>query len=982
MQGWSLLVAAALVLVGCDRRQMADADGKLLVLPSKLDFTRVPMYGGADLELRLRNVGRGSVSVTEAWVEGSDGSTYAVEFLKPAPHELKPSDTDDLLVKFRPTREGLQGAVLVVRSDHPTEPLTHIPLSGQGVNAKATVNVKRLDFGRIEAQSRKSLQLTFKNISDLGIEVGNTVVGNDQDEFTVPSFPLAPFEEKVVEVAFAPERVGIKDSRIVVQPCTHCPTEEVLLVAEALDRAVVAEPWTLSFGQVAMDRDATLQATLHNISTEPMELLNFAFSANTDVSFTSPGGSFPRVLPPDGRVQYDIKYTPGHMGPASGQADYGVRSVRNPTTSVSLAGWGGAAEICISPLAWDFGEVPVGSKNGKVVNIRNCGTNNDVPLEIRGIRFGGDNVPGENQFTLEVPSTPVSLKAGEEINVTVFYEPTRDGSAGGNLHLETSLFGLEDVRVGFNGRARTSEDCRIAITPLQLDFGTVTPNRGGVLGVKVRNLGTDVCPVKNIKIRDDAGGVFVMPGGELDGFVVIEGEYFSFMVAFEPPPQGGSFLGTLQIETGDPANPLILVPLLGNSQPTCLVATPHELNFGVARPDCPPPPQEINFVNQCAQPVDLRGISIGAGTTDGEFLLEGISESLPRTLQPGQGVTVSVRYLAQIRGLNLSPLYVDVAGLAQPQLVSLIGESSSKVDRTDRFTQQDGQKVDVLFVVDNTASMVEEQPRLISALPAFVDAALSKGVDLHVAVTTTGIAAVSDACPGGARGGEAGRLFPVDNSSPRLLTQATPNLAARLQQNANVGQCAQIEQGFEAMRRALSDPLVRSTDDPRTALPNDGNAGFLRDEAALAVVFVGDEDDHSPDAVDTYLRFVRELKGASQPNRAVLFAIAPTENSCSTAGGTGNRYFEAATRTGGEVMDICSADYAPVLRNVANKAFGPQDRFPLSAIPDGTGFTVRINGAVVGSGWSYDAGTNSIVFSPMPPAAARIEISYRMVCQR
>ena len=89
------------------------------------------------------------------------------------------------------------------------------------------------------------------------------------------------------------------------------------------------------------------------------------------------------------------------------------------------------------------------------------------------------------------------------------------------------------------------------------------------------------------------------------------------------------------------------------------------------------------------------------------------------------------------------------------------------------------------------------------------------------------------------------------------------------------------------MRRALSTPLVNRADDPRTALPNDGNQGFLREEAALAVVFVGDEDDHSPDAVDTYIRFLRELKGAAQPNRAAIFAIASTGGGCGSAGGGG-----------------------------------------------------------------------------------------------
>jgi hypothetical protein len=388
----------------------------------------------------------------------------------------------------------------------------------------------------------------------------------------------------------------------------------------------------------------------------------------------------------------------------------------------------------------------------------------------------------------------------------------------------------------------------------------------------------------------------------------------------------------------------------------------------------------VNYINACRDPITVSGVRLGPGTTDIEFALTGAPAPLPLTLQPGDAFTARVEYFAQVTGMNMSPLFVDSSELPEPLLVPLLGESSSRVDKTDTFIQQDGSKVDVLFVVDNTASMVEEQPRFINALPAFVSTALEKKVDLHVAVTTTGIQPESSTCPGGAAGGEAGRFFPVDNSRERILTNRTADLASKLQGNAQVGLCTSVEQGFEAVRRALSEPLVDGGDDPRTPLPNDGNRGFLRDEAALVVVFVGDEDDHSPDSVATYVRFFQSKKGEFQPQRMTIYAIAPTDASCSTAGGVGTRYAEAATRTGGEVVSVCAPDYAPLMRNVANKAFSPQDRFPLSEPPIPGSVAVQVNGAPA-TGWSYDGASNSVVFSPGPAPGAKVEISYRRACQ-
>jgi hypothetical protein len=298
---------------------------------------------------------------------------------------------------------------------------------------------------------------------------------------------------------------------------------------------------------------------------------------------------------------------------------------------------------------------------------------------------------------------------------------------------------------------------------------------------------------------------------------------------------------------------------------------------------------------------------------------------------------------------------------------------------TDTFTQQEASKVDVLFVVDNTASMLEEQPKLRAAIPAFVDVAQRKAVNLHVGVTTTGVESASSACPGGASGGEAGRLFPADGSAARILTNG-PNLAANLQRNVQVGLCAFVERGLEAMRLALSDPLVSSADDARTALPNDGNLGFLRDEAALLVVFAGDEDDHSPDDVGTYVQFLRSKKGLGQPQRAVIFAIAPTAASCPTAGGVGTRYADAAVQTGGEVLSVCAGDYAPLLQKVADRAFSPQDRFPLSALPTPGTVSVTVNGVPVTTGVSYDATGNQVIFTAAPPPGSKISVTYQRAC--
>ncbi len=986
MRGAALWVAAAgcvaVFAAGCaDRERPAVADARLMFV-GDTDFQRVPVHASRTLKASLQNVGRSSLNILEVWVEDEDGA-YLASFVDDGPHNVMPGAACDVSIKFRPRRGGDLPAFFVVRSDSKEEPVFRVPIRGVGVDAGARVVESRLDFGRIELGTEKVRMLTLENTSDLTLTFRPEAIGAHASEFHADRLVLEPGTRGELPVTFRPTAAGRKDAALAVSLCDGCVDHLVILLAEGLDKALVAEPAELDFGQVPMDQEALLTTTIRNLSTEPQELRGLSLTEGTNPGFTHVDGSAPVTLQGGEEREFTFRYSPGHMGGAEGEAVFTTQSARNPELRVPMFGFGGAAEVCVSPGEFRFASMPVGSRESVVITVKNCGSSNSAPLTITEIAPGPSTtgVGGMEQFEVSPPPLPRELLAGEELTFRVWFEPTREGEHALGVGIRTSGFRGSLARVEVAGTATTHPPCQLAITPERLDFGTVRPGEEGVLAVKIHNIGPDVCPVKNIELHDSAGGRFSMPGGSLPGVVVHAGYYFSFMVAFRAPPEGGSFSGSLRITQQHPTQPTIRVPLVAHSEDACLVATPTYVDFGISRPECPSPTMTTTVMNQCSVPASLTSVTIGEGTTEGQFRIASQPGSYPRILDPGDAVTLTLEHSPTVTGLNVSPLFLGVDGLAQPLLVSLIGELTESGERTDTFVQQDGNKVDVLFVVDNTASMVEEHPRLVSAIPSFVDSAQQSNVDLRVAVTTTGIDPASATCPGGAMGGEAGRLFPADNSAPRILTSTTANLVALLQQNVQVGQCANVEQGFEALRRALSAPLVNSVDDPRTPLPNDGNAGFLRSEAALAVVFVGDEDDHSPDSVDSYVDWLRTLKGRGQPQRSAIYAIAPTASSCATAGGTGTRYADAARQTGGDVLSVCAPDYAPLLAQVANKAFSPQDAFPLSGTPESGSVEVQVNGSPLAGGWSYDPGTNQVRFSPRPAAGAVVEVSYRGSCR-
>lgn len=283
--------------------------------------------------------------------------------------------------------------------------------------------------------------------------------------------------------------------------------------------------------------------------------------------------------------------------------------------------------------------------------------------------------------------------------------------------------------------------------------------------------------------------------------------------------------------------------------------------------------------------------------------------------------------------------------------------------------------VDILWVVDNSGSMREEQAELAAKFNAFVGALVSIGADFRMAVITTDTRAASargrfQDAPGrflqrncqatsdelAAECGDLSLDQPFLNVSN--YRNGTTVDVDRLQRDfrciASVGDCGNpYEEGLGALGLAIAPNMIAS----------DGvNSGFFREDAFLAVIFLTDEDDCSfggafdpatdsqcytsntrPNMVpvETYYNALVELKGGD-PSRVLLAGIiGPSDGrelqeagpdyqvviSCNSAlGGTGGTqsardgrryrdFIELAGERGIE-ESICQGDYTVALRKI------------------------------------------------------------------
>jgi hypothetical protein len=288
-------------------------------------------------------------------------------------------------------------------------------------------------------------------------------------------------------------------------------------------------------------------------------------------------------------------------------------------------------------------------------------------------------------------------------------------------------------------------------------------------------------------------------------------------------------------------------------------------------------------------------------------------------------------------------------------------------------------RTDILFVVDDSISMGEEQQNLATSFTAFVQelAALPSKSDFQIGVTSTSIDEPVSATNlqdtfrrGGPNDGQPypkGALVAVDDaglyvSEPRILRGDSPTLVQDFQRNVKVGTLGSgKEQGLRAALLAVTDRIA------------DGrNAGFLRPGTRLVVIVVSDEDDCSdpfdlaapqilgnPDqchqasvknlagaiptpagqlpATSLYVDAFQTTPLAGEVRPVLVATVVGVDQSgnptcgdtgnpactagsgCATAFDRGDRYkqFEVAFGQQGFLDSVCRADFSATLRDIA-----------------------------------------------------------------
>lgn len=309
-------------------------------------------------------------------------------------------------------------------------------------------------------------------------------------------------------------------------------------------------------------------------------------------------------------------------------------------------------------------------------------------------------------------------------------------------------------------------------------------------------------------------------------------------------------------------------------------------------------------------------------------------------------------------------------GLACGMLIACSNPKFGLPDKQDNFSQSVAynNKVDILWIIDNSASMLQPQRNLSSQLSSLVSTLNSLKMDYHMAVVTTSL---------GGTNPDGGKFL----GTPKYVTSSTPDLVNNLASRMVIGEGgSNNERGLESMSIALSPSY----------LANEGK-GFLRSDALLVVIALSDEDDKSAvtDPVNYYTNFLDQLKAPwVDGSRSWMFnfiGVLANSAACSTFSNyaePGLIYMDLVAKTLGTKESICNNNLSGAVSNIRARIYQILTDFKLSGKPIVDSIVVKINGAVIPrnttNGWEYIQASNSIRFygSAVPAADASIKVDF------
>ena len=430
---------------------------------------------------------------------------------------------------------------------------------------------------------------------------------------------------------------------------------------------------------------------------------------------------------------------------------------------------------------------------------------------------------------------------------------------------------------------------------------------------------------------------YTIPGGEL----------LDFVIEYEPATfeSNGAYV---DIQSNDEDEPLSRVTIEGYGDAPVMTVSPLEFDYGDISIGCDNE-ERITIRNDGNMDLEITDV-IQMVTQPADIIMEmGSLPELPWILSPSEELDFLVSYIPTNVGTDESQVAIEGSDPQTPEIITTqVGIGDVEHWYTEQWIQEETSVLDILWVVDDSGSMMPFQQNLSNNISSFLNVFVSSGADFHMAVITTTWYNFN--------------TF-VDNSTFNAAGVMANELMVGIGGSGN-------EKGLEMAEASLTVGSAKP------------GGAFYREEATLVVIFVSDEADYSSNGVAHFITFFDNLK--PQGYFIPIGVIGDVPGGCSipwnnyTRNATaGFGYWDLIEYYGSKWYSICAFDWGIQLQEIANEIYNRRSFELAKPDPIEDTITVKVNGQT-SSEWIYNPSINSVVFNEgyVPEENQTISIEY------
>jgi len=398
--------------------------GQLVVTPSQISFGMVNIGNNKNQLATMTNSGGSALQVTQASATGTGFSVIGLNF----PIILVPGQSQNLTILFTAKSAGPVTGTLAIANNGST-PKVNVALSAFSNTGPSTGTITaipaNLNFGNVTIASQQSLPETLTNTGGTTVAVTQVTPSGSGYSVTGLSLPLVlgPSQSQEFNVIFSPLSAGGSIGALTIANTGTIPLVNVPLSGNGVTAGLLTtNPASLNFGNVTIASQQQLSETVTNTRGVSVSISQATVSG-TGFSMTSWA---PQVLTPGQHYTFSVTFTPPSTGNYVGDVSV-VSNASNPNLSVPLSGTGTPepqGQLAVTPTTMAFGNVMVGANAQMQGTLTASGTS---------VTVTSDTLNGAAFALSGLPSFPIVIPAGQNVQYTVTFTPTATGAASGSL---------------------------------------------------------------------------------------------------------------------------------------------------------------------------------------------------------------------------------------------------------------------------------------------------------------------------------------------------------------------------------------------------------------------------------------------------------------------------------------------------------------------------------------------------------------------